>query len=150
MKAANSMNVNVKSAVNNVLKEEYKSLSSLLKVMKVKEQSAEMKEYLNTFSLTFSQLTDLNYFKAGLKMHIFKTEGGKEFETICRKSKGGELAPAKWSFWLILTAAAKVRRNEIAAAQKAAKEAKEKSLAAIEKEEKAAKKQTKKQTKKAA
>ena len=53
MKANNSMNqgVNVKSAINNVLKEEHKSLSSLLKSMKVKENSAEMKEFLNTYSL---------------------------------------------------------------------------------------------------
>lgn len=138
MKATNSMNVsvNVKSAINNVLKEEYKSLSSLLKVMRVKEQSAEMKEYLNTFSLTFSQLTDLNYFKAGLKMHTFKTADGKEYETICRKNKEGEIVPAKWSFWLILTAAAKVRREEIQAMEKAKHLAKEKSLQEIENEEK--------------
>lgn len=136
--------VSVKSAVNNILKEEHKSLTSLLKVMKVKENSAEMKEYLNTFNLSFAQLTDINYFKPALNTHTFKTADGKEYETICRKNKEGKIVPARWSFWLILTAAAKVRRNEIAAAQKAAKEAKEKSLAAIEKEGKAAKKATKK------
>lgn len=143
----NSMNVtvNVKSAINNVLKEEHKSLSSLIKSMKVKENSSEMKEFLNAYSLTFEQLTDINFFKSGLKLHTFKTSDGKEYETICRKNKDGEIVPAKWSFWLILTAAAKVRREQIAAAEKAAKEAKEKSLQTIEKEEKeAAKKQTKK------
>lgn len=140
-----NVNVNVKSAINNVLKEEHKSLSSLIKSMKVKENSSEMKEFLNAYSLTFEQLTDINFFKSGLKLHTFKTSDGKEYETICRKNKDGEIVPAKWSFWLILTAAAKVRREQIAAAEKAAKEAKEKSLQTIEKEEKeAAKKQTKK------
>lgn len=141
-----NVNVNVKSAINNVLKEEHKSLSSLIKSMKVKENSSEMKEFLNAYSLTFEQLTDINFFKSGLKLHTFKTADGKEYETICRKNKEGEIVPAKWSFWLILTAAAKVRREQIAAAEKAAKEAKEKSLKAIEEEEKEA---TKKQTKKA-
>lgn len=141
-----NVNVNVKSAINNVLKEEHKSLSSLIKSMKVKENSSEMKEFLNAYSLTFEQLTDINFFKSGLKLHTFKTADGKEYETICRKNKDGEIVPAKWSFWLILTAAAKVRREQIAAAEKAAKEAKEKSLKAIEEEEKEA---TKKQTKKA-
>ena len=146
MKANEISNVNVKSAINNVLKEEHKSLSSLIKSMKVKENSPEMKEFLNTYSLTFEQLTDINFFKSGLKLHTFKTADGKEYETICRKNKDGEIVPAKWSFWLILTAASKVRREQLKEAQKAAKEAKEKSLQAIEKEEKEA---TKKQTKKA-
>ena len=141
-----NVNVNVKSAINNVLKEEHKSLSSLIKSMKVKENSTEMKEFLNTYSLTFEQLTDINFFKSGLKLHTFKTADGKEYETICRKNKDGEIVPAKWSFWLILTAASKVRREQIKDAEKAAKEAKEKSLKAIEKEEKEA---TKNQTKKA-
>ena len=141
-----NVNVNVKSAINNVLKEEHKSLSSLIKSMKVKENSPEMKEFLNTYSLTFEQLIDINFFKSGLKLHTFKTADGKEYETICRKNKDGEIVPAKWSFWLILTAASKVRREQIKDAEKAAKEAKEKSLKAIEKEEKEA---TKKQTKKA-
>ena len=140
-----NVNVNVKSAINNVLKEEHKSLSSLIKSMKVKENSTEMKEFLNTYSLTFEQLTDINFFKSGLKLHTFKTADGKEYETICRKNKDGEIVPAKWSFWLILTAASKVRREQIKDAEKAAKEAKEKSLKAIEKEEKEA---TKNQTKK--
>ena len=146
MKANNSMNqsVNVKSAINNVLKEEHKSLSSLLKSMKVKENSAEMKEFLNTYSLTFAELTDLNFFKSGLKMHTFKTSDGKEYETICRKNKEGEIVPAKWSFWLILTAASKVKRLQIAEVQKKQKEAKEASLKAIEKEEKETKKAAKK------
>ena len=141
-----NVNVNVKSAINNVLKEEHKSLSSLIKSMKVKENTTEMKEFLNTYSLTFEQLTDINFFKSGLKLHTFKTADGKEYETICRKNKDGEIVPAKWSFWLILTAASKVRREQIKDAEKAAKEAKEKSLKAIEKEEKEA---TKNQTKKA-
>ena len=141
-----NVNVNVKSAINNVLKEEHKSLSSLIKSMKVKENSPEMKEFLNTYSLTFEQHTDINFFKSGLKLHTFKTADGKEYETICRKNKDGEIVPAKWSFWLILTAASKVRREQIKDAKKAAKEAKEKSLKAIEKEEKEA---TKKQAAKA-
>ena len=144
MKVNEINNVNVKSAINNVLKEEHKSLSSLIKSMKVKGNSSEMKEFLNTYSLTFEQLTDINYFKPGLKMHTFKNADGKEYETICRKNKDGEIVPAKWSFWLILTAAAKVRREQLKAAQKAAKEAKENSLKAIEEEKAAAKKQSKK------
>jgi len=146
MKPNEINNVNVKSAINNILKEEHKSLSSLIKSMKVKENSPEMKEFLNTYSLTFEQLTDINFFKSGLKLHTFKTTDGKEYETICRKNKDGEIIPAKWSFWLILTAASKVRREQLKVAQKAEKEAKEKSLQAIENEEKEA---TKKQTKKA-
>ena len=149
MKANEINNVNVKSAINNVLKEEHKSLSSLIKSMKVKENSPEMKEFLNTYSLTFEQLTDINFFKSGLKLHTFKTTDGKEYETICRKNKDGEIVPAKWSFWLILTASSKVRREQLKAVQKAEKEAKEKSLQAIEKEEKEEKEATKKQTKKA-
>ena len=146
MKATNSMNVNVnvKSAINNVLKEEHKSLTSLFKSMKAKENSSEMKEFLNVHSLTFAELTDFNFFKAGLKMHKFKTSDGKEYETICRKNREGEIVPAKWSFWLILTASIKVKREQIADAQKKQKEAKEDSLKAIEKEEKEAKKTTKK------
>ena len=144
-----NVNVNVKSVLNNELKEEHKSFSSLVQTLNGKKNSEAMKSYLNTFSLTFEQLTDINFLKTGLKYHTFKAANGKEYETICRKNKDGELVPAKWSFWLILTAAAKVRREQLKAAQKAQKmaekEAKEKSLEAIEKEEKeAAKKQTKK------
>ena len=147
----NSVNgVNVKSAINNVLKEEHKSLSSLLKVMNIKKESFEMKEYLNKFNLTFEQLTDINYFKSALKLHTFTASNGEQFESICRTNKDGEIVPAKWSFWQILTAAAKVRREELKKEQRAAKEAKEKSLEAIEKEEKAAKEKTKKTAKKAA
>lgn len=142
--SANVNGVNVKSAINNVLKEEHKSFSSLVKVMKVKENSIEMKEYLNAFNLTFEQLTNIEYFKPALKLHTFTASNGEQYETICRKNKDGEIVPQKWSFWLILTAAAKVRKEELKNAQRAAKEAKEKSLEAIEKEEKAAKEKTKK------
>ena len=151
MKTNNSMtqSVNVKSAINNVLKEEHKSLSSLLKSMKVKENSSEMQAFLNDCSLTFAQLTDINFFRSGLNFHTFKTADGKDYETICRKNKNGEIVPAKWSFWLILTAAAKVRREQIKDAEKAAKKAKEESLKKMEEEEKVTKeKEVKKTTKK--
>ena len=118
--------------------------------MNVKKETFEMKEYLNKFNLTFEQLTDINYFKSALKFHTFTASNGEQFESICRTNKDGEIVPAKWSFWMILTAAAKVRREELKKEQRAAKEAKEKSLEAIEKEEKAAKEKTKKTAKKAA
>ena len=145
-----NVNVNVKSALNNRLKDEHKSFTSLVQTLTGLKNSDEMKNYLNNFSLTFEQLTDIDFLKSGLKYHTFKTANGKEYETICRKNKDGEIIPAKWSFWLILTAAAKVRREQLTAIQKAKakaeKEAKEKSLEAIEKAEKEV---TKKQTAKA-
>lgn len=127
--------------LNQVLKSEHNSFSSLIKTLKGFENSKVMQEFLNASSLTFSKLTDLNYFKGALTYSTFEVNG-KTFDAIARKDyKTGEMKPAKWSFWLILNAARKVRKEELKAAQKAAKEEKEKSLAAIEAEEKAAKEQ---------
>lgn len=132
-----------KSELNNVLKEEYKSFSSLCKILAAKKESTAMKYFLNQYSLTFEQIIDIEYLKKGLTFATFTASNGSTYETIARKNKAGETVPAKWSFWLILTAAAKVRKEEIKAAQKAAMLAKEKSLQLIEKEEK---KTTKKAT----
>ena len=140
-------NLSAKRELNNVLKEEYKSFSALCKVIEAKKESQAMKAYLNESSLEFNQIVNFDYIKKGLNLHVFTSSDGKTtYETICRKTKEGEIIPAKWSFWLILTAAAKVRKEEIKVAQRAAKEAKEKSLQDIKIEEK---KETKKVTKKA-
>lgn len=136
-----------KSELNNVLKEEYKSFSSLCKVLVAKKESSAMKDFLNQYNLTFEQIIDIEYLKKGLTFATFAASNGTNYETIARKNKAGETVPAKWSFWLILTAAAKVRKEEIKVAQKAAMLAKEKSLQLIEKEEKKA---TQKTTKKVA
>lgn len=128
--------VNEKQVLNNALKEEHKSLSSLIKSMKAKKESSAMKDFLNRYSLTFEQLINFDYFKGGLKMGTFVNSEGKEFTTIARTHpKTKELVQAKWSFWLVLSAAIKVRKEELKKAEKAAKEAKEKSLEAIQKEE---------------
>ena len=140
MKTTNVTKVNVmklQSELNNALKEEQKSFSALVKFIKSFEGTKVMNDYLNAANLTIENLTNLDYFKGALTYATFTGVNG-EYTTIARKDyKTGEMKPAKWSFWLILNAARKVRKEELAAAQKAAKEAKEQSLAAIEAEEKA-------------
>ena len=131
-----SEKMNAKKDLNNVLKEEYKSFSALCKVIKAKENTSVMNDFLNAYNLKFENLTDMEYLKKGLNFHTFTTSDGTKYETICRKNKDGETVPAKWSFWLILTAAAKVRKSEIMEAEKKAKLEKEKSIEAIEKAEK--------------
>lgn len=133
---------NVKSELNAVLKEEYNSFETLCKVLKLKKGSQVMKDYLNEYNLKFENVVNLDYIRPALSFFTFTAKDGHLFETIGRKTKSGEIVIAKWSFWLILSAAAKVRKQEIAAAQKAARieamKAKEKSLKEIEKEEKKA------------
>lgn len=140
MKTTDVTKVNVmklQSELNNALKEEQKSFSALVKFIKGFEGTKVMNDYLNAANLTIENLTNLDYFKGALTYATFTGVNG-EYTTIARKDyKTGEMKPAKWSFWLILNAARKVRKEELAAAQKAAKEAKEQSLAAIEAEEKA-------------
>lgn len=134
-----------KSELNNVLKEEYKSFSMLCKVLTAKKSSEAMKAYLNQYDLKFDQLVDIEYLKKGLNMSTFTaSDGVTTFETICRKTKDGETVPAKWSFWIILSAAAKVRKEEMKEAQKKAFLAKEASLKAMKAEKEEAKKKTKK------
>lgn len=140
--------MNAKKELNNVLKEEYKSFSALCKVIKAKENTSVMNDFLNAYNLTFENLISMEYLKRGLRFHTFTTSDGTQYETICRKNKDGEIVPAKWSFWLILTAAAKVRKEELKESQIKAMLAKEKSIEAIEKEEK--KPSAKRSTKKAA
>lgn len=125
--------------LNNDLKEEHKSFTSLVKTLEAKQNSESMKNYLNAANLTFEQLTNIDYFKSALTYKEFEING-KKFEHIARKNKEGKYVMAKWSFWLILNAAKKVRREELAKAQKSAQKAKETSLAQIEKEEKEPKK----------
>lgn len=142
MKTTNVTKVNVmklQSELNNALKEEQKSFSALVKFIKSFEGTKVMNDYLNAANLTIENLTNLDYFKGALTYATFTGVNG-EYTTIARKDyKTGEMKPTKWSFWLILNAARKVRKEELTAAQKAAKEAKEQSLAAIEAEEKTAK-----------
>lgn len=134
-----------KSELNNILKEEYKSFSMLCKVLTAKKSSEAMKAYLNQYDLKFERLVDIDYLKKGLNMATFTaSDGVTTFETICRKTKDGETVPAKWSFWIILTAAAKVRKEEMKEAQKKAWMAKEASLKALKAEKSEAKKKTKK------
>ena len=140
--AANSSSKDVmkyQRELNNDLKEEHKSFTSLVKTLEAKKNSESMKNYLNAANLTFEQLTNIDYFKTALTYKEFEING-KKFEHIARKNKEGVYVMAKWSFWLIMNAAKKVRREELAKAQKAAQKAKETSLAQIEKEEKDAKK----------
>lgn len=141
MKTTEVTKVNVmklQSELNNALKEEQKSFSALVKFIKGFEGTKVMNDYLNAANLTIENLTNLDYFKGALTYATFTNASGVSYTTIARKDyKTGELKPAKWSFWLILNAARKVRKEEIFAAQKAAKEAKERSLAAIDAEEKA-------------
>lgn len=131
---------NVKSELNAVLKEEYNSFDMLCKVLKLKKSSQAMKDYLNEYNLKFDDVINIEYIRPELQFFTFTAKDGHTFETIGRKTKTGEIVIAKWSFWQILSAAAKVRKQEIAAAQKAARiatmKAKEKSLKEIEKEEK--------------
>lgn len=134
----------VKRELNNLLKEEYKSFSVLRKVLEAKKESEVMKDFLNAYSLTFDKLVDMEYLKGGLTFATFTASNGTTFEAIARKGKDGEMKPAKWSFWLILSAAAKVRKEEL----KKEFAAKEKSLQAIEEESKqASKKQASKKGK---
>ena len=139
-----SEKLSTKRALNNECKEEYKSFSILKKILEGKKNTESMKQYLNAHDLKFENLIDIEYLKRGLKMHTFTTPDGKTYETICRKNKDGEIVPAKWSFWLIQSAAEKVRKEEL---KKVFLE-KEKSIEAIEKAEK--KQPSKRTTKKAA
>lgn len=96
-----------------------------------------MKDFLNQYDLKFNNLINIDYLRSGLNFATFiASDGVTKYETICRKTKDGETVPAKWSFWLILTAAVKVRKEEIKAAQKKQFLLKEKSLQEIEEEEK--------------
>lgn len=127
--------------LNNELKEEHKSFTSLVKTLEAKKNSEAMKNFLNAANLKFEHLTNIDYFKSALTYATFEANG-KSYEHIARKDhKTGKMVKAKWSFWLILNAAKKVRREELAKIQKA----KEESLKQIEKEEKEAndKKQSK-------
>lgn len=117
-----------KRELNNLLKEEYKSFSVLRKVLEAKRESEAMKEFLNAYSLTFEKLVDMEYLKGGLTFATFTASNGTIFEAIARKGKDGEMKQAKWSFWLILSAAAKVRKEEL----KKEFAAKEKSLQEME------------------
>lgn len=126
-----------KNELNNALKEEYKSFSMLCKVLTAKKNTQVMKDFLNQYNLKFNNLINIDYLRSGLNFATFiASDGVTKYETICRKTKDGETVPAKWSFWLILTAAVKVRKEEIKAAQKKQFLLKEKSLQEIEEEEK--------------
>ena len=140
MKEQNST-MAAKRELNNVLKEEYKSFSVLKKVLEAKRESEAMKDFLNAANLTFENLVDIDYFKKQLTFATFTASNGTTFEAIARKGKDGEMKQAKWSFWLILTAATKQRKEEL----KRELKAKEESIKAMEVEEK---KQQEKQTKK--
>lgn len=136
--------IKLQSELNAVLKSEHNSFTSLVKTLKGLENTKAMQSFLDASSLKFEQLINLDYFKSALTYATFEVNG-KKFESIARKNhKTGEMKPAKWSFWLILNASRKVRKEELKEAQKKAEEAKEKSLEAIEAEEKKAKKDTKK------
>lgn len=126
-----------KNELNNALKEEYKSFSMICKVLTAKKNTQVMKDFLNQYDLKFNNLINIDYLRSGLNFATFiASDGVTKYETICRKTKDGETVPAKWSFWLILTAAVKVRKEEIKAAQKKQFLLKEKSLQEIEEEEK--------------
>lgn len=132
--------IKLQSEVNNALKAEHKSLSSLLKVMNNLKDTESMRRFLDAASLTFEQLTNVEYFDKALIKAEFINAAGETFVSIARKDhKTGEMKPAKWSFWLILNAARKVRKNELKKAAKAAMLAKEQSIAELENEEKKAK-----------
>lgn len=138
--------IKLQSEVNNALKAEHKSLSSLLKVMNNLKDTESMKRFLDAANLTFEQLTNVEYFDKALIKSEFTNAAGETFTCISRKDhKTGEMKPAKWSFWLILNAARKVRKEEIKEAQKAAMLAKEQSIAELENEEKESKGQQEKQ-----
>ena len=129
--------IKLQSEVNNILKEEHKSLTSLLQVMNKLKNTETMKRFLDAASLTFDQLTKVEYFDKALTKSEFTSANGAKYISIARKDhKSGEMKPAKWSFWLILNAARKVRKEELKEAQKAAMLAKEQSIAEIENEEK--------------
>ena len=128
--------------LNNELKEEHKSFTSLVKTLEAKKNSEAMKNFLNVANLKFEHLTNIDYFKSALTYATFESNGVK-YEHIARKNhKTGEMVKAKWSFWLILNAAKKIRREELKAIQKV----KEESLKAIEKEEKEVKEKEAKKT----
>lgn len=132
--------IKLQSEVNNALKAEHKSLSSLLKVMNNLKDTESMKRFLDAANLTFEQLTNVEYFDKALTKAEFTSANGMKYTSIARKdNKTGEMKPAKWSFWLILNAARKVRKEELKETQKAAMLAKEQSIAELENEEKKAK-----------
>lgn len=132
--------IKLQSEVNNILKNEHKSLTSLLQVMNKLKSTETMKRFLDAANLTFEQLTNVEYFDKALTKAEFTSANGTKFVSIARKDhKTGEMKPAKWSFWLILNAARKVRKDELKAAAKAAMLAKEQSIAELENEEKQAK-----------
>lgn len=132
--------IKLQSEVNNILKDEHKSLTSLLQVMNKLKSTETMKRFLDAANLTFEQLTNVEYFDKALTKAEFTSANGNKFVSIARKDhKTGEMKPAKWSFWLILNAARKVRKDELKAAAKAAMLAKEQSIAELENEEKKAK-----------
>ena len=124
----------LQSELNSVLKNEHNSFTSLVKTLKGLKGSEAMKRYLDAANLTFDQLTNIDYFKSALTYATFESSNGTTFEAIARKDKDGTYKPAKWSFWLIMNAARKVRKEELKEAAKKANEAKEASLKKLEEE----------------
>jgi hypothetical protein len=58
--------IKLQSEINNALKAEHKSLSSLLKVMNNLKDTEAMKRFLDAACLTFEQLTNVEYFDKAL------------------------------------------------------------------------------------
>lgn len=125
---------------NNALKETQKNFKTLCKIILAMKDNEAVKNYLNAYSLTIDQVTDIEYIRRGLTYSTFIAESGKTYEAPARMVKGQLTEVRGWSFWMVLQAAAKVRNMELKEAWKA----KEESLKAIEKAEKeAAKKEAK-------
>lgn len=132
--------IKLQSTLNDIFKEDQKSLTALLGIISKFKNSQAMKEYLDAANLTYEQLTSYEYFKDGLEFKTFTKADGTTYDTIARKQKDGTYKPSKWSFWLIMNAARKVRKEELKKMMKV----KEESLEAIEAEEAKAEKKTKK------
>lgn len=145
MKAINFLNQSFKS--------EMKSFALVVKVFKSLQSKNDQTliDFLVENDLTFEQLTDQAYVMRGMRTAEFTNKAGEKFTTICRKNKAGELEIAGWSGWSVMSAAAKVRRSEIKAAEKAAKDAEKaaKKIAEMKAKEESRKELDKEEAKKA-
>lgn len=131
---------------NIALKETQKNFKTLCKIILAMKDNEFVRSYLNAYSLTIDQVTDIEYIRRGLTYSTFTTESGKTYEAPARMVRGKLAEVRGWSFWMVLQAAAKVRNMELKEAWKA----KEASLKAFEKEENEAAKKAEKKEKKTA
>ncbi len=101
--------------LNKRFSEEQNSFRAVVNLLRELKDTPQMKQFLNMYCLKFENLVDFNYVRQGLDFHKF--EDGHE--TICRRYKNGKIVRAKYTCWLVISAAERVRKAELLESWKA-------------------------------